>query len=180
MYRGASAAFYEELKKASRIEHVRGSIGGVYFDDSNIVSLHYSNRCSDTSDISFGYAYIGQVNITFIDINILRGSWRNKAISDPYEPGSVFKIITLSAALDSNAITVNDTYDCPGYIEVGDRKISCWKTYGHGHQTLGEAIQNSCNPAFICLCSTISLAKSSVLNTTARSRTFSSSRTLPG
>ena len=77
--------------------------------------------------------------------------WRNKTISDPYEPGSVFKIITLSAALDSNAITVNDTFDCPGYIEVGDRKISCWKTYGHGHQTLGEAIQNSCNPAFITI-----------------------------
>lgn len=77
--------------------------------------------------------------------------WRNKTISDPYEPGSVFKIITLSAAIDSNAIGLGETYYCPGYIEVGDRKIACWKTYGHGEQTLAEAIQNSCNPAFITI-----------------------------
>lgn len=77
--------------------------------------------------------------------------WSNKAISEPYEPGSVFKIITLSAALDSNCITLGDTFDCPGYIEVGDRKIACWKTYGHGHQTLADAIKNSCNPAFITI-----------------------------
>ena len=77
--------------------------------------------------------------------------WRNKAISDPYEPGSVFKIITLSAALDSNTTTLGDTFECPGYIMVGDRKISCWKTAGHGSQTLGDAIKNSCNPAFITI-----------------------------
>ena len=77
--------------------------------------------------------------------------WRNKAISDPYEPGSVFKIITLSAALDSNTTTLGDTFECPGYIMVGDRKISCWKTTGHGSQTLGDAIKNSCNPAFITI-----------------------------
>lgn len=77
--------------------------------------------------------------------------WRNKAISDPYEPGSVFKIITLAAALESNTTVLGDTYDCPGYIMVGDRKISCWKTTGHGHQTLGDAIKNSCNPAFITI-----------------------------
>ena len=77
--------------------------------------------------------------------------WRNKAISDPYEPGSVFKIITLSAALESNTTTLGDTFECPGYIMVGDRKISCWKTIGHGSQTLGDAIKNSCNPAFITI-----------------------------
>ena len=77
--------------------------------------------------------------------------WRNKAISDPYEPGSVFKIITLSAALDSNTTTLGDTFECPGYIMVGDRKISCWKTTGHGSQTLCDAIKNSCNPAFITI-----------------------------
>lgn len=77
--------------------------------------------------------------------------WRNKCVSDPYEPGSVFKIVTVSAAIDSKAITVNDTFDCPGYKIVGDRKISCWKTAGHGHQTLVEAVRNSCNPAFITI-----------------------------
>lgn len=75
--------------------------------------------------------------------------WRNKAISDPYEPGSVFKIITLAAALDSNTTTIGDTFVCTGHATVADRKISCWKTYGHGEQTLQEAVQNSCNPAFI-------------------------------
>lgn len=77
--------------------------------------------------------------------------WRNKAISDPYEPGSVFKIITLAAAIESNTTTLGDTFECPGYIQVGDRKISCWKTFGHGHQTLADAIKNSCNPAFITI-----------------------------
>ena len=75
--------------------------------------------------------------------------WRNKAISDPYEPGSVFKIITLAAALDSNTTTLGEHFSCIGYANVADRKISCWKTYGHGDQTLAEAVQNSCNPAFI-------------------------------
>ena len=75
--------------------------------------------------------------------------WRNKAISDPYEPGSVFKIITLAAALDSNTSTVGDHFTCIGYANVADRKISCWQTHGHGDQTLADAVQNSCNPAFI-------------------------------
>ncbi len=75
--------------------------------------------------------------------------WRNKAISDPYEPGSVFKIITLSAALDSNTSTLGDHFTCIGYANVADRKISCWQSHGHGDQTLADAVQNSCNPAFI-------------------------------
>lgn len=75
--------------------------------------------------------------------------WRNKAISDPYEPGSVFKIITLAAALDSNTTTLGDRFTCIGYANVADRKISCWRTHGHGDQTLADAVHNSCNPAFI-------------------------------
>lgn len=75
--------------------------------------------------------------------------WRNKAISDPYEPGSVFKIITLAAALDSNTSTIGDSFTCIGYANVADRKISCWQSHGHGTQTLADAVQNSCNPAFI-------------------------------
>ncbi|MBQ3561439.1 MAG: PASTA domain-containing protein, partial [Oscillospiraceae bacterium] len=75
--------------------------------------------------------------------------WRNKTISDPYEPGSVFKIITLAAALDSNTSTLGDHFTCIGYANVADRKISCWQNRGHGDQTLADAVQNSCNPAFI-------------------------------
>jgi len=75
--------------------------------------------------------------------------WRNKAISDPYEPGSVFKIVTASTALDNGVLSLNDHFFCPGYYKVSDREIHCWKRAGHGDQNFIEAIQNSCNPAFI-------------------------------
>ncbi len=77
--------------------------------------------------------------------------WRNKCIVDTYMPGSTFKIVTLSMAMEEGLITLNDTYGCPGYIRVADRTIRCWKSGGHGHQTLSQAIQNSCNPAFISI-----------------------------
>lgn len=77
--------------------------------------------------------------------------WRNKVISDPYEPGSVFKLITVSAALDSGSVTMDNTYYCIGYKEVAGNKIHCWKRTngGHGSQTLADAIKHSCNPAMI-------------------------------
>ncbi len=77
--------------------------------------------------------------------------WRNKCIVDTYMPGSTFKIVTLSMALEEGLISLNNTYACPGYIRVADRTIRCWKSGGHGHQTLAQAIQNSCNPAFITI-----------------------------
>lgn len=73
--------------------------------------------------------------------------WRNKAINDTYEPGSTFKILTLSAALEEGVIDMNTTFDCPGYIRVADATIHCTST--HGHETLQETAANSCNPAFI-------------------------------
>ncbi len=77
--------------------------------------------------------------------------WRNKCTVDTYMPGSTFKIITLSMALEEGLINTNNTYNCPGYIRVADRSIRCWKSGGHGFQTLSKAIQNSCNPAFITI-----------------------------
>ena len=75
--------------------------------------------------------------------------WRDKAVSDTYEPGSVFKTITLAAALDSGAVTTADTFYCEGSMEVPGRDtLMCWASYGHGTQTLAEAAQNSCNVAF--------------------------------
>ena len=73
--------------------------------------------------------------------------WRNKAINDTYEPGSTFKILTLSAALEEGVIDMDTTFDCPGYIRVADATIHCTGT--HGHETLQETAANSCNPAFI-------------------------------
>ena len=75
--------------------------------------------------------------------------WRNKAISDPYEPGSVFKLITASAALETGTVTGSTPFYCPGYIEVAGNRIACWKAGGHGNLDFVGAIKGSCNPAFI-------------------------------
>lgn len=75
--------------------------------------------------------------------------WRNGCISDTYEPGSTFKIITATAALSENAVKVEDSFFCPGYRIVEDRRIRCHKTIGHGAETFREGIMNSCNPVFM-------------------------------
>ena len=79
--------------------------------------------------------------------------WKNKATVDTYEPGSVFKIVTSSIALEENLIDTDDSYefDCPGYHVVSGETISCWNSSGHGVQNLREALCNSCNPAFMQL-----------------------------
>lgn len=79
----------------------------------------------------------------------LNEMWRNPCVSDTYEPGSTFKIITTSAALEEGTVNINDSYYCPGYIMVEDRKIRCHKTRGHGAESFEEGIENSCNPVFI-------------------------------
>lgn len=75
--------------------------------------------------------------------------WKNKAISELYFPGSVFKIITGASALEEKAISLNDTFTCNTQIQVEDRTISCWSTNDHGSQNLATAMLNSCNPAFV-------------------------------
>lgn len=79
----------------------------------------------------------------------LNRMWRNGCINDTYEPGSVFKIITASACLEEGVVSLNDTFSCPGYRVVEDRKIRCHKVGGHGAETFVQGIQNSCNPVFI-------------------------------
>jgi stage V sporulation protein D (sporulation-specific penicillin-binding protein) len=80
---------------------------------------------------------------------LLNQMWRNGCISDTYEPGSIFKIITASAGLESGAVKTTDTFNCPGYIMVEDRRIRCHKTAGHGAEDFVQATMNSCNPVFI-------------------------------
>lgn len=80
---------------------------------------------------------------------LLNGVWRNGCISDTYEPGSTFKIITAAAGLEGGVVTTEDRFNCPGYIMVEDRRIRCHKTVGHGSQNFIEATMNSCNPVFI-------------------------------
>lgn len=80
---------------------------------------------------------------------LLNQMWRNPCVSDTYEPGSVFKVFTASAALEEGVVALADTFYCPGYRIVEDRKIRCARVTGHGQETFVEAVQNSCNPAFI-------------------------------
>lgn len=79
----------------------------------------------------------------------LNKMWRNDCINDTYEPGSTFKIITSSACLEEGVVKLDDTFSCPGYRVVEDRKIRCHKVGGHGSETFIQGIQNSCNPVFI-------------------------------
>ena len=79
----------------------------------------------------------------------LNRMWRNGCINDTYEPGSTFKIITAAACLEEGAVSLDDTFVCPGYRIVEDRKIRCHKVGGHGTETFVEGIQNSCNPVFM-------------------------------
>ena len=80
---------------------------------------------------------------------LLNQMWRNPCMNDTYEPGSTFKIITMSAGLEAGVVTTNDRFYCPGYKLVEDRRIHCAKRIGHGSQNFVEGAQNSCNPVFI-------------------------------
>lgn len=79
----------------------------------------------------------------------LNRMWRNGCINDTYEPGSTFKIITSAACLEEGVVDLDDTFVCPGYRIVEDRKIRCHKVGGHGTETFVQGIQNSCNPVFM-------------------------------
>ena len=81
--------------------------------------------------------------------NLLNEMWRNATISDTYEPGSTFKMVTATAAFEEKVLKIDDKFNCPGFKVVEDRKIRCHKVGGHGAETFKEGIKNSCNPVFI-------------------------------
>lgn len=81
--------------------------------------------------------------------DLLNQMWRNPCLNDTYEPGSTFKIITMSAGLEEGVVNKNDQFQCPGFIVVEDRRIHCAKRTGHGAETFVQGAQNSCNPVFI-------------------------------
>ena len=81
--------------------------------------------------------------------DLLNQMWRNQCISDTYEPGSTFKIITAAAALEEGVVKLDDAFFCPGYKIVEDRRIRCARTTGHGAETFETGIMNSCNPVFM-------------------------------
>lgn len=99
---------------------------------------------------SLEYANISETKVTEKNKqDLLNQMWRNGCINDTYEPGSTFKIITASACLEAGVVTTEDTFSCPGFRIVEDRRIRCHKTTGHGAETFVEAVQNSCNPVFM-------------------------------
>ncbi|MDD3222956.1 MAG: peptidoglycan glycosyltransferase [Clostridia bacterium] len=81
--------------------------------------------------------------------DLLNQMWRNGCINDTYEPGSTFKIITATAALEKKVVALNDTFSCPGFRIVADRRIRCHKAGGHGSETFTQGFMNSCNPVFM-------------------------------
>lgn len=81
--------------------------------------------------------------------DLLNQMWRNSCLNDTYEPGSIFKIITMAAALEEGVVSPDSTFYCPGYIVVEDRRIHCARRIGHGSQNFVQGTQNSCNPVFI-------------------------------
>ncbi len=83
--------------------------------------------------------------------NLLYSKWRNFIVSDSYEPGSVFKIVTAAAAIEENVLSENFSYTCTGRIQVADRIIKCHDRDGHGTQDLKHGLMNSCNPLFITI-----------------------------
>ena len=80
---------------------------------------------------------------------LLNQMWRKRCINDTYEPGSTSKIITAAAGLEAGVVDLDDTFSCPGFRIVEDRKIRCHKTGGHGTETFLQGAMNSCNPVFI-------------------------------
>lgn len=83
--------------------------------------------------------------------DLLNKMWRNNCINDTYEPGSTFKIVTATAALEEKLVTLEKTFYCPGYCIVDDRRIRCHKVNGHGSQDFLHCAMTSCNPAFVAV-----------------------------
>ena len=89
----------------------------------------------------------------------LTAMWNNKAVTSTYDPGSVFKMFTMSMALEEGVVNLNSTFYCSGGVTVADRKIGCWYTAGHGSETLTQILENSCNPGFIKVSSLLGVTK---------------------
>ena len=97
------------------------------------------------------YPTIDPNNPPRTDAETLLDLSRQRMVTETYEPGSVFKVVTLAAALDSGTVNDSTTFNCKGSLSVLGQKIKCWRAKGHGHETLAQAVQNSCNPAFMSM-----------------------------
>lgn len=105
-------------------------------------------------------AYVESLQSDEEKIKYWNQMWRNPLVSDVYEPGSTFKLLTTAIALEEGLTSVNETFNCTGTIKVADRVIKCWRSHNpHGLQTLTQAVGNSCNPVFVQLAQRIGKEK---------------------
>lgn len=111
----------------------------------------YAMACAPEFDLNSPFEITGDTaSMTAKEKQDLRNQmWRNPCVSDTYEPGSTFKILTSAAGIEKKVVTMNDHFFCPGYRIVEDRRIRCHKTTGHGSETFLQGIMNSCNPVFM-------------------------------
>ena len=153
--------YLEESLSQALLDHSAKSAYGIVMDVNTGAILAMSSqpdydsnnpyKITDTKTIEVLEEISDKEELTEKKVEAQYSQWRNRTISDTYEPGSVSKIITAAAALEENIWPENDTFSCIGHIEVEDRIIRCSHTEGHGAQTFKQAFANSCNPFFIRL-----------------------------
>lgn len=112
--------------------------------------LNEPRKITDEKDLAYLETLSGE-EYSKAQLEAWQKMWRNKAISDTYEPGSVFKVVTSSMALENGTATSASAFDCAGRSVIAGTTIKCWKTSGHGHQSFQEALNNSCNCAFMAI-----------------------------
>ena len=122
---------------------------GTLYDDALKVKLEATLADLEAQRMNFPSVEEYEAAVSSAESSAMQTQWRNKCIDSTYEPGSTYKPITLAAALEEGTINMNSTFNCTGSVKVGVWTINCSKRGGHGHQTLEQAVGNSCNPAFI-------------------------------